>query len=142
MTHLLDTDHLSLLQYDNSPEQAAVVLRINLVGEANVVATVVSFHEQMRGAHAQINASRTPAQVVKGYALMSRIIADYGKFEILPFDTAAAAVFDVLNGLKLGVKTMDLRIAAIARSRNLTVVTRNLADFGRVPNLKTEDWTK
>ena len=80
--------------------------------------------------------------MVKGYALLSRIIADYGRFEILPFDAAAAAVFDVLDAMKLGVKTMDLRIAAIARSRDLTVVTRNLSDFGRVPNLKTEDWTK
>ena len=34
---------------------------------------------------------------------------------------------------------MDLRIAALAR--NLTLVTRNLSGFGRVPNLKTEDWT-
>lgn len=103
---------------------------------------MVSFHEQTQGAHALINKARTREQVVKGYALLSRIIADYGKFEILPFVPAAAAVFDVLDAMKLGVKTMDLRIAAIARSRDLTVVTRNVSDFGRVPNLKTEDWTK
>lgn len=36
MTHLLDTDHLSLLQHDASAERAAVVLRINLVGEVSV----------------------------------------------------------------------------------------------------------
>lgn len=142
MTHLFDTDHLSLLQHDNSPERAAVVLRINLVGEMNVVASVVSFHEQMRGAHALINKARTREQVVKGYALLSRIIADYGKFEILPFDTPAAAVFDILDAMKLGVKTMDLRIAAIALAHNLALVTRNLSDFGTVPNLKVEDWTK
>jgi tRNA(fMet)-specific endonuclease VapC len=40
------------------------------------------------------------------------------------------------------IGTRDLRIAAIARSRNLTVVTHNVSDFGKVPNLKTEDWTK
>jgi tRNA(fMet)-specific endonuclease VapC len=141
MTPLLDTDHLRLLQHDNRPERAAVVLRVHLVGEANVAASVVSFHEQMRGAHALINKARTRDRVVKGYALLSRIIADYGKFDIPPFD-APAAVFDVLDGLKLGVKTMDLRIAAIARSRDLTVVTRNLSDFARVPGLKVEDWTK
>jgi tRNA(fMet)-specific endonuclease VapC len=36
---------------------------------------------------------------------------------------------------------MDLRLSAIALSRGLTALTRNLQDFGRVPGLKFEGRT-
>jgi tRNA(fMet)-specific endonuclease VapC len=37
--------------------------------------------------------------------------------------------------------TEDLRIAAIAISQQLILLTRNQKDFVKVPELKIEDWT-
>ncbi|MGD0518047.1 MAG: hypothetical protein ABSA26_10990 [Thermoguttaceae bacterium] len=42
---------------------------------------------------------------------------------------------------KVRIGTMDLRIASIALAQGFTILTRNLVDFEKVPNLKVEDWT-
>ena len=34
----------------------------------------------------------------------------------------------------------DLQIAAVALAENLTLVTHNTREFGRVPGLQIEDW--
>jgi len=36
---------------------------------------------------------------------------------------------------------MDLKIAAIAIANDATLLSRNLRDFGKVPDLRVEDWT-
>jgi tRNA(fMet)-specific endonuclease VapC len=65
-------------------------------------------------------------------------------FEILPFGIDAAADYaDIRRDLeKRGrpIGERDLLIAATAKSRKLTVVTHNVREFTRVPDLKVEDW--
>jgi tRNA(fMet)-specific endonuclease VapC len=36
---------------------------------------------------------------------------------------------------------MDLRIGAIALANDALLISRNLRDFMRIPNLHVEDWT-
>lgn len=40
------------------------------------------------------------------------------------------------------ISSNDLLIAAHAFNLNLTVVTNNIREFSRVPNLKVENWLK
>jgi tRNA(fMet)-specific endonuclease VapC len=44
--------------------------------------------------------------------------------------------------MKLNVRKMNLRIAAIVLEMEAVIVTRNFRDFRRVPNLKIENWAE
>lgn len=63
---------------------------------------------------------------------------------VLAFDLAAARRYGQLRadlerqGMRLA--DGDLRIAAIALSRGLTVVTGNVRHFSRIPGLPVENW--
>ena len=63
---------------------------------------------------------------------------------VLPFDPRAAEAYGRLRaelereGRRLGEP--DLRIASIALSRGVTLVTGNVRHFARVPGLVVEDW--
>jgi tRNA(fMet)-specific endonuclease VapC len=65
---------------------------------------------------------------------------------IIPFDETAAGPYGEIRtylesqGAPIGA--MDLMIAAQAQSLGLIVVTNNVREFSRVPNLAIEDWTK
>lgn len=141
MRYLFDTDHATILQQRRGSEFDRLLERIKQHDPADFAFSVVSYHEQSPGCHGYINRARTSADLVRGYGMLSRVIAAFAEGPILPFDDAAAATFRDLSSHHRRVNTMDLRIAAIALSRNLTLLTRNVADFGGVPSLRTENWT-
>ena len=64
--------------------------------------------------------------------------------QVLPFDAAAAEVYGPLRAVLetegRRLDEPDLRIASIALARDLTLVTGNLRHFGRVPDLRVENW--
>lgn len=69
-----------------------------------------------------------------------------GLVAILPFDEASAEIYGTLRakleseGRRLAEP--DLRIASIALSNDLTLVTGNVRHFSRVPNLRVENWLR
>ncbi|MEA5581894.1 type II toxin-antitoxin system VapC family toxin [Nodularia harveyana UHCC-0300] len=141
MKYLLDTDHISFLQRRSSSEFSRLTMRMAQHPITDFVLSVVSFHEQVLGAHNFINRSQTNSDITRGYTLLLEILESFATAPILPFDAGAIAVFDELREQKVRIATMDLRISAIAISRNLVLLTRNIGDFGKVPGLVTENWT-
>lgn len=68
----------------------------------------------------------------------------FNQFQSLPFDDEAALIFGEIRAdlAKKGtpIGAYDLQIAAIALGNDLTLVTHNTKEFGRINNLKIEDW--
>ncbi len=67
-------------------------------------------------------------------------------YTILPFDEEDAHAFGHIRatlysqGMPIG--PYDLQIAAQGISKSLTIVTHNVEEFSRVPNIVLEDWTQ
>jgi tRNA(fMet)-specific endonuclease VapC len=139
--YLLDTHHLSILQQQSGPEYAALAARLAAHPPADFGLSVVSFHEQVLGCHTYISRARNDPDLVRGYGMLARLLSDYVAAPVLPFDAAAASSLAALLARRVRVATMDLRIASLALSRGLILLTRNTRDFGQVPGLVTEDWT-
>lgn len=138
--YILDTDHLSLLER-GGPEAQRLRLRLASLKPAERVTTIITFEEQMRGWLAYLAKARSPSRQVETYRRLKGVLERYLKIVVLDFDEASAAEFERLKKLRLGIGTMDLKIAAIAIANDATLLTRNIRDFNRVPGLETEDWT-
>lgn len=67
-------------------------------------------------------------------------------FEIIPFTELDCESFGelraYLNQKGTPIGPYDLQIAAQCLSRDLTMVSNNIKEFERVPNLKYENWIK
>lgn len=140
MKYLLDTDHISCIQRRSGVEFQRLKARMDRYSSQDFALSIISFHEQILGAHSFINRAKNDAEILRGYTLLREIIQGFSKATVLPFDDKALIIFEQLQKKKLQMGTMDLKIASIALSRNLVLLTRNVKDFIKVPDLKMEDW--
>ena len=100
----------------------------------------------------------TEAEVLTGIAILpegrrKRILADaaaraFGGLlsgRVLPFDSAAAQTYSVIAAARRAagrpISQSDGQIAAIARSRNMAIATRNVRDFEDMGIDLIDPWT-
>jgi len=140
--YILDTDHIGILQRRSGPAYKTLSQRIAQYPQRNFFVAIVSFHEEILGWNAYITRAKDQLGIVRGYGRLEKILHDFSLAQVLPFDDAAADIFDDLRSQKIRIGTMDLRIASIALATGMTVLTRNLVHFQKVPSLTVEDWTQ
>lgn len=138
---ILDTDHLAILQGPRTDSCNNILKRISQVSDSNVYTTIISFHEIVSGWTKYVKQSNDPSKIVSDYARLEQVLKDFSCAQVLPFSFTASEVFEDLKRTKIRVATMDLRIASIAISKQMTVVTRNTIDYERIPGLMLQDWT-
>lgn len=132
MTYCLDTDVISAAIKPEPPLH--LIRRAAAVPAAEQATTAITVGELLYGAKRRGSARLTTLvqQVVDGLAV------------VLPFDSAAAATYgDVRAGLERDGRPLaepDLRIASIALTHDLVLVTGNVRHFARVPGLVVENW--
>ena len=135
---ILDTDHVSELGR-GAPSSRSLEVRL-VASEATIATSIVTIEELLRGRLAQIARAKTDVSRMLAYERLQSTLIAIRRLKTLPFDFAATSTIQELRAKRLGVGTMDLRIAAIVIANNATLLSRNLKDFQRVPELKVEDW--
>ena len=140
MIYLLDTDHLSEVVRESFLGKRLELKLEELDEFERVTASIVSFEEMLRGWLAENHGTHKAKVQVPLYEKLFQVLDSFKEWTVLKWDNKAAEVYVGLVKQRLGVKTMDLKIAAIAIQNDATLLSRNLKDFVRVPGLVVEDW--
>lgn len=139
---ILDTDCVSLLQRDRILSGSQLQRNLDKFPIDEIYTTIISFEEQMRGWMSFVAKGKTIDEQIYAYGKLHNFLNNYRNSLLLDYDEKAAAVFQNLKSQKIRVGTMDLKIASIAIANNAILISRNLADFERIPNLAVKDWTR
>jgi len=131
--YLLDTDTCIYLINGRPPSVIQAVTRL----EPNQVKlSAVSLAELEYGA------SKSRSREKNRNALLRFAAA----FDIVPFDDRDAEVYGLIRaGLERRgqlIGPYDLQIAAQAVTRGLVLVTNNVEEYRRVPDLRIQNWTR
>ena len=131
--YLLDTNACIRILNDASP---LLVQRLASHAPSEIRLCSIVKAELLYGA-------RHSQRVAENLRLLAQFFAP---FVSLPFNDRCAEQYGQIRAELAQARTLigpnDLLIAAIARVYELTLVTHNVEEFGRVNGLRLEDWEK
>lgn len=113
---LLDTDHLSLLQARNAPAAFTLQARLEAFFPDEVVTTVITMEEQMRGWLALMHRVTDAQRQVAYYERLLGLVAFFAEWEVLLFDQRAAVMFERLrHGKRWASRPLSCRAPDISQ---------------------------
>lgn len=133
MTYMLDTN-ICIYAIKNKPEQVLKRLKSNL--DKGLCISAITLAELEHGIEKSAYPEKNRAALLQFVVIL----------DILAFDDVAAVEYGNIcaylqrKGTPIG--TMDMLIAGHALAENLTLVTNNVRELERVPNLRIENWIK
>ncbi len=131
MKYLLDTN--TCIRYLNG-QSGSIKARLEQLRPEDITLCSVVKAELLYGA----------AKSRVGEGTLARLSRFFSVFNSLSFDDQSATAYGTIcadlekRGVPIGPN--DLMIAAIALASDSTLVTHNTREFGRIGNLKYEDW--
>ena len=136
--YLLDTTTLTHFQAGH-PRVAA-----NFASHAGdtVGVSAVNVEEQLGGWYTRSRKAKTNAEEAAASQLFAAAVGFLARFPVFPLTDPILDRYDRLRKLRLNVGRNDLKIAATALELGAVLVTNNVIDFGRIPGLAWEDWTR
>lgn len=133
MTYMLDTN-ICIYVMKNKPERA--LKRFEKEINRGICISSITLAELEYGMKHSSNPAKNERALLK-FLLPLRI---------LPFESSAASAYGEIRAYlqKQGtpIGSLDMLIAGHARSKGLILVTNNVRDFARVPELKWENWAE
>jgi tRNA(fMet)-specific endonuclease VapC len=132
LRYMLDTDTCSSIMKRSHP---AVLQKLEEVPVGDVCISVITKSELLHGI--EISPRRQQDQAALNSFLRYVEVLDFSDEAALQY----AKVRSELKSAGTMIGANDLFIAAHARTLGLTLVINNMREFGRVPNLVTENWT-
>jgi len=135
--YLFDTDSFS--QYLRGDAQ--LTRRVTQTPNSLLFLCSITVEELLQGRLAAINKVRATPEVVRAYDFLLLTLEDLRLFTLLRFDERSESYLRALPSRVKQAGSQDCRIAAIAHTNGLTVITRNARDFSRIPDARFEDWS-
>jgi tRNA(fMet)-specific endonuclease VapC len=122
---LLDTDHLSILQWHEQPACDRLLARLDQLAPDDIATSIISFQEQVQGWQAFLNRAKKPEQIVLAYAKLEAVYRSFLRMNVLSFTDEAQACWEQLRRQCPRVPTLDLRITSIAIVTGSVLLSRN-----------------
>lgn len=133
MMYMLDTN---ICIYIIKQKPKSVIDKFKKMKNANICISSITYSELLYGAEKSSN-------IAKNLLALTMFLSN---IEILSYDESASIDYGIIRSKleKQGkiIGSLDMLIAAHAKSLNITLVSNNLKEFERVDGLKLENWVE